>query len=99
MLSLGLMSGTSMDGIEADLLKTDGTPNLLQELGNTTLEYAPECKILLKLAEFSVRKHLGDLRQVRLRFSTMMEEYFSKELNLPEHEQLKKKEALANYLY
>ena len=37
MLSIGLMSGTSMDGIDAALLETDGSPNLIKELGHISL--------------------------------------------------------------
>ncbi len=32
MLSIGLMSGTSMDGIDAALLETDGTAKTLKRL-------------------------------------------------------------------
>ncbi len=42
MLSIGLMSGTSMDGIEAALIETDGTPNLLRPLGHISMPYSPK---------------------------------------------------------
>lgn len=55
MLSIGLMSGTSMDGIDAALLETDGHSQI-KELGSFAIDYAPAFKILLKAAEYAVKK-------------------------------------------
>jgi anhydro-N-acetylmuramic acid kinase len=50
MLSIGLMSGTSMDGIDAALLQTDGE-GLIVELGHVHLPYSLEVIQALKMAE------------------------------------------------
>ena len=49
MLSIGLMSGTSMDGIDAALLETDGESDIKQ-IANTSLSHARVVKLLLKSA-------------------------------------------------
>ena len=56
MLSVGLMSGTSMDGIEAALLETNGTPTLLNERGAISLAYDPRFSLFLRAAEYAIRK-------------------------------------------
>ena len=67
MLSIGLMSGTSMDGIDAALLETNGEDEILS-CGYTAIDYAAEFKILLKAAEFATRKMQGNLDQVEKNF-------------------------------
>ncbi len=62
MISIGLMSGTSMDGIDAAILETDGNPGNIIELGHTSIHYDPSFKILLKAAEFAIKIHHGDLQ-------------------------------------
>lgn len=47
--AIGLMSGTSMDGIDAALLRTDGE-RIVQRLGGTTLAYGEEQRSLLHRA-------------------------------------------------
>jgi anhydro-N-acetylmuramic acid kinase len=59
-LSIGLMSGTSMDGIDAALLKTDGKA-AITELGHTSYRYQPEFQSLLKTAERAVKDAQGNL--------------------------------------
>jgi len=56
LLSIGLMSGTSMDGIDAALLETDGSPTTIYEHWQSSFTYPAEFKILLKAAEYSIRK-------------------------------------------
>jgi anhydro-N-acetylmuramic acid kinase len=58
--SIGLMSGTSMDGIDAALIETDGTPQHLRPLGHCGMHYDPAFRTLLKAAEYTVRQHQGD---------------------------------------
>ena len=41
--ALGLMSGTSMDGIDASLIKSDGEKNI-EIIGNLYLKYDSELK-------------------------------------------------------
>lgn len=75
MLSIGLMSGTSMDGIDAALLETDGTPYLLKEHGAASLTYDPRFSLLLKATEQAVRYCSGDLEKVRKDFSGLIQRY------------------------
>lgn len=77
MFSIGLMSGTSMDGIDAALIETDGTPSLLRELDFASLTYDPRFSLLLKATEFSVRQCEGDLTKAKLHFSGFMQHYFA----------------------
>ncbi len=98
MLSIGLMSGTSMDGIDAALLETDGSPQLIKDLGNETLAYAPEFKILLKAAEFTIRQKKGNLAAAEAYFGEALLAYLKQELKLPENQLAPQRAALAAYL-
>ncbi len=60
LLSLGLMSGTSMDGVDAALLKTDGQ-QVLERLGHHFIPYPAEFTLALKAAEKTVRASQGDI--------------------------------------
>lgn len=60
LVSIGLMSGTSMDGIDAALIRTDGQFRV-EEIGHTSLDYAPEFDQLLKTAEYIVRLNKGNM--------------------------------------
>lgn len=73
-LSIGLMSGTSMDGIDVALLETDGESRILEK-GHLYYAYTREFQIALKAAEYSVRKHSGDLQQASLQFKQDLKEY------------------------
>jgi anhydro-N-acetylmuramic acid kinase len=81
MYSIGLMSGTSMDGIEAALIETDGSPNLLKTLGHVSMPYSPRFKILLKAAEYAVRKCEGDLEKAKTYYPKAIKDYLKQELN------------------
>lgn len=83
MLSLGLMSGTSMDGIDAALIETDGK-NSVRELGHLFLSYTPEMKILLKAAEFAVRRARGDMLIAATHYPQVLLDYLQDRLGLPE---------------
>lgn len=52
--SIGLMSGTSMDGIDAVLMETDGMQNINSKIG-VSLTYDSEFKKLIRDAELQVR--------------------------------------------
>ena len=78
-LSIGLMSGTSMDGIDAALIESDGL-NHIKELGHSSLSYEPLFKIALKAAEYSVKKAKGDLKQAETNFSQTLDDYLTLEL-------------------
>ena len=64
-ISAGLMSGTSMDGIDGALLITDGQ-NYIEEIGSYSLDYDPQFKSLLKNCEKAVLANEGDLKRPRL---------------------------------
>jgi len=77
MLSIGLMSGTSMDGIDAVLLETDGTEKLINYLTEISIHYNSHSQILFKSAEFAVRQMRGDLNQTRAHFPLLFRDYVS----------------------
>lgn len=79
LLSIGLMSGTSMDGIDSALLETDGSL-VIKELGHSFLAYNPLYKILLKAAELSVRKAKGDLKKAEESYYAVLKHYLEDEL-------------------
>src|SRR6185437_14513337 len=81
MLSIGLMSGTSMDGIDAALIETDGSPQLIKEIAHVSIAYAAPFKILLKSAEYTIKKCVGHLEQARVDFSQGIKEYLQTEFN------------------
>lgn len=61
-LCIGIMSGTSMDGIDAALIKTDGEHHI-ELIAHHTIAYEPPFQQRLKAAETAVRKAAGDLRR------------------------------------
>ena len=99
MLSIGLMSGTSMDGIDVALLQTDGSENKIHALGHLAIPYQRSFKTLLKSAEFAVRQSKGDLDHVRKHFGPFIEQYATQELKLPQENIPSLLEKLSLYLY
>ncbi len=99
MLSIGLMSGTSMDGIDAALLETDGTPELLIEKGHATLPYSDEFILLLKMTEFAIRKHQGDVKKSEISFQESIKEYLTHELLLSPQKSNEMIRDFSAYLY
>lgn len=86
MLSIGLMSGTSMDGIDAALLQTDGTPLKIEELGELSFTYPMSFKVLLKAAEYAIRQQQGNLTQAQTQFLFLLRKFLTTELKLaPSH--------------
>lgn len=71
-VSLGLMSGTSMDGIDAALIETDGTPRCLRELASASFRYDLHFSLLLKGTEYAVRQCAGDLEKAKLLFPDLL---------------------------
>lgn len=85
MLSIGLMSGTSMDGIDAALLETDGSA-IIKELGHASITYSPEFKILLKAAEYAVRHHHGIIELAERDYVSLLFTYLQQELQIPKNQ-------------
>ncbi len=81
MLSIGLMSGTSMDGIDAALLETDGAAKM-KLLGHCHLAYELPFIRLLKTAEWAIRQAKGDLVQAASIYSEAMRVYLTQALTM-----------------
>jgi anhydro-N-acetylmuramic acid kinase len=62
-LSIGTMSGTSMDGVDVALIETDGFYDI-REIANISFDYPLEFKLHLKAAEYLVRQRLGDMQGI-----------------------------------
>lgn len=77
--ALGLMSGTSMDGIDAAILETDGE-QCIKETANYSFAYPPAFQTLLKAAEYAVKNHQGDLQTANKKFSICLRDYLCKHL-------------------
>lgn len=63
-VAAGLMSGTSMDGIDSTLLITDGQ-KFVKELGSYSKEYESEFKLLMKGCEWAAFEAKGDLQRAK----------------------------------
>lgn len=96
-LSIGLMSGTSMDGIDASLLKTDGSGEIT-ELEFTSVSYNPAFKILLKAAEYAIRKQKGNLEQAKSYYTEAVADYLNYELKISKTQLRNKLLELSAYL-
>lgn len=59
LMAIGLMSGTSMDGIDAALIETDGFKKI-KSIAQISYSYTSEFKLLLKSAEDIAKQCQGD---------------------------------------
>lgn len=82
-LAIGLMSGTSMDGIDCALLETDGTSQCLKARGYVSAPYAPDFRLLLKATEYAVRLYEGDCEAASQHFEQAVHQYCEEALQLP----------------
>jgi anhydro-N-acetylmuramic acid kinase len=98
MLSIGLMSGTSMDGIDAALIQTDGEFDI-SEIAEASLDYDNEFQILLRAAEMAVRQTAGDLEKAKPLFAGALENYLLNALAIPQTEVFDEINRLANYFH
>ena len=97
--SIGTMSGTSMDGIDLALIKTDGCFQV-EELGHVEVNYTSEFHQLLKVAEYLICKHQGDLiKAMEDDFSKIFKEYFSNIMKSSTDKALEQLEKAVLYLH
>lgn len=95
--SIGLMSGTSMDGIDAALMKTDGV-SVIEPIEFVSSHYDPEVKTLLKATEFAIRQHDGSTSFTQERFVDNIKKYLQTSLQLSIDEAVLTLKKLSHYL-
>lgn len=74
MKALGLMSGTSMDGIDAALIETDGEQRI-QRIQQQSLRYPSTFMHQLKAMEYAMNQVGGDEALCQQQFSTLCQDY------------------------
>jgi anhydro-N-acetylmuramic acid kinase len=83
MLIIGLMSGTSLDGIDAALVKTNGTPESIERLSYFSLPYDENSKILFKALTYALQQYkmLNSAEEIisaaESNFSTLLIEFLT----------------------
>lgn len=96
--ALGLMSGTSMDGIDAAVIASDGE-YAVNTLDYQQLAYEPCFQLGLKSIEFATRHHQGQLAKAKQNYQPLLDCYLSEQLQLSPQQRAHFKQDLANYLY
>ncbi|MDF1758499.1 MAG: anhydro-N-acetylmuramic acid kinase [Legionellaceae bacterium] len=91
------MSGTSMDGIDAALLYTDGEESI-QEIDNLKSVYNKDTQCLLKAAERAICKSHGDLSLARSDFLRELHLYLQLEQKIEPSLISKKIDSLTTYI-
>lgn len=99
MLSIGLMSGTSMDGIDAVLLETDGTHQHIQFHASIALPYHEFSQRLFKSAEYAVKSCQGNMNQARMRYPLLLKKYFNELFGFNEEQTQQNIQMLAAHLF
>lgn len=77
--AIGTMSGTSMDGIDVSLLKTDGE-YYVSKIAAHSLTYPDWFHILLKSAEYAVRNKQGNLPLANQEYQPLLTAFLQQEL-------------------
>lgn len=72
--AIGLMTGSSMDGIDAVIIKTDGEA-CVQHIDGAMVAYSPEFHLLLRIAEYALQQERGDLQEAEKHFSNHVHKY------------------------
>lgn len=96
-LFIGLMSGTSMDGIDAALLQTDGQTKLISK-GHVYLPYDANFIFLLKSTEWICKNQQGEMPQNQA-LNLEIFNYFCQELKLSKLEAEEKIEQIQKQLF
>jgi anhydro-N-acetylmuramic acid kinase len=97
-LSIGTMSGTSMDGIDVALIETDGLDDI-REIDNIAFDYDWEFKLVLKALEYSVRRHLGEIAMLqKTSVQDFLKDYLQKILSMDEKKTEENIEKITQYL-
>lgn len=74
--AIGLMTGSSMDGIDGALIETDGL-FYSQHISGASIDYSSEFKILLRICEYAVQQEKGNLNFTSLNFKKHMLNFLS----------------------
>jgi anhydro-N-acetylmuramic acid kinase len=78
--SLGLMSGTSMDGVDAAVIYSDGE-SLAKPICSASYPYTDEVRIALKSLEWCVARASGDLRKAEASYLAELPGFFAERHN------------------
>lgn len=99
--AIGLMTGSSMDGIDAVILRTDGE-SYAEHIAGESVSYGPEFHLLLRIAEYAVQREKGDLKLAEKHFNQHIHKYLQEKglsEKLPSlNEELGQKLTLANVI-
>lgn len=96
-VAVGLMSGTSMDGIDAAAIVSDGR-GFVNALFNTSMTYDLQFKTLIKSAELALAESEGDLEVAAKDFESSVKKYLVERDNLNDIELSKAIKDLRIYL-
>ena len=97
-LAIGLMSGTSMDGIDAALIESNGQDHI-KSLGFASVDYDRRFHYLLKSLERCLHYCQGDWQQARALYPNLLFTFCCEELNLNPAQAQQQQGDFADYLY
>ena len=75
-LAIGLMTGSSMDGIDGAILETDGMFQV-KHITGASYEYSNGFKKALRLAEYAMQQENGDIIAAANNFATHLDKFLS----------------------